>query len=120
VRRTRQLLLRFRSHALFREMDGAARRLHEVPYSLMVDGCVESGIIDALYLREGAWTLVEFKTDRVKDQGELERLLVEQDYLAQASRYVAAAERLLGQAPRAVLCLLSFAGSVHLYPPGPA
>jgi ATP-dependent helicase/nuclease subunit A len=120
VRRTRQLLLRFRSHALYGEMNAAARRLHEVPYSLMVDGRVESGIIDALYLREGAWTLVEFKTDRVEDQDDLERLLVEEGYLAQASRYVTAAEQLLGQTPRAVLCLLSSAGSVRLYQPSPA
>jgi ATP-dependent exoDNAse (exonuclease V) beta subunit len=81
-----------------------------------VDGRVESGIIDALYQCDGTWTLVEFKTDRVKDRSQLERLLVEEGYSAQAQRYVAAAERLLGQRPRCVLCLLNYGGSVYLHP----
>jgi ATP-dependent exoDNAse (exonuclease V) beta subunit len=116
--RTRQLLLRFRSHALHDEMAGADVRLHEVPYSCAVDGRVESGIIDALYRRDGSWTLVEFKTDRVKDRAELERLLAEAGYAAQAERYVAAAERLLGQMPRCVLCMLNYGGTVYLHWPG--
>lgn len=114
VRRTRQLLARFRAHPLYDEMDRADLRLHEVPYSLAVDGRVESGIIDALYRQDGTWTLVEFKTDRVKNDAELERLLVEEGYAAQAQRYVAAVEGLLGQTPRLVLCLLNFAGTVHV------
>jgi ATP-dependent exoDNAse (exonuclease V) beta subunit len=98
-------------------MNGAELRLHEVPYSLAVDGRLESGIIDALYRREGSWTVVEFKTDRVKDQAELERLLEDVGYSAQTKRYIAAVERLVGQAPRCVLCLLNFAERVHLLPP---
>jgi ATP-dependent helicase/nuclease subunit A len=117
VHRARQLLVRFRSHALYREMDRARVRLHEVPYSLLVDGRVESGIIDALYLQDGAWSLVEFKTDRVKDERELEGLLQEEGYAAQAQRYLAAAQQLLDQVPRLVLCLLNFANRVGLYAP---
>jgi ATP-dependent exoDNAse (exonuclease V) beta subunit len=102
--------------------------LHEVPYSLVTDdgggsgrgqNRIESGIIDALYLRDGgsangAWTIVEFKTDHVRDAAALERLLVEADYLAQTERYVAAVERLLRSRPAAILCLLDYAGGVHL------
>jgi len=95
-------------------MDSADRRLHEVPYSLVVDGRVESGIIDALYLREGIWTIVEFKTDDVRDQTAFEALLAEEDYLRQARRYLSAAEQLLGQRPRFILCMLNYAGAVHL------
>jgi ATP-dependent helicase/nuclease subunit A len=120
VGRTRRLLLRFRSHALHDEMEGADLRLHEVPYSWVVDGRVESGIIDALYQRDGTWILVEFKTDRVKDRTELERLLAEAGYAAQAQRYVAAAEELLGQAPRCVLCMLNYGGRVYLHRLAPA
>ncbi len=115
VRRTRQLLLRFLSHPLHDEMDRADQRLHEVPYSLVVDGQVESGIIDALYQRDETWTLVEFKTDRVKDRSELERLLAREGYAAQAQRYVAAAEQFLGQTPRCILCMLNYGGTVHLH-----
>ncbi|HUW15065.1 MAG TPA: hypothetical protein VM537_35430, partial [Anaerolineae bacterium] len=117
ARRTRKLLTRFQADALFEEMDGADRRLHEVPYSRTVDGRVENGIIDALYLRDGSWTLVEFKTDEVRDGADLERLLEEEDYLAQAQRYVAAVQHLLGQRPRSILCLLNYAGEVRLLDP---
>jgi ATP-dependent exoDNAse (exonuclease V) beta subunit len=115
VRRTRLLLLRFRSHPLFREMDRADQRLHEVPYSIVVNGRAERGIIDALYRREGVWTLVEFKTDDVKDQADFERLLAEEDYVAQAQRYASAAERLIGQQSRVVLCMLNYARTVYVH-----
>ncbi|MCL7455412.1 MAG: hypothetical protein M8467_20445, partial [Anaerolineae bacterium] len=117
VRQSRQLLLRFRAHRLYDEMDSADQQLHEVPYSLVVDGRIESGIIDALYRNDGIWTIIEFKTDRVKDRGELEELLAKEGYLAQAGRYLAATERLLGQVPHLILCLLNFANSVYLYHP---
>jgi ATP-dependent exoDNAse (exonuclease V) beta subunit len=114
VVRCRQLLLRFKAHALYQEMNTADRRLYEVPYSLMVDGHVENGIIDAMYLRDDIWTIVEFKTDRVADRVQFEELLAEEDYLAQIQRYAAAAERLLGQRPLCILCMLNYAGRVHL------
>jgi len=115
VRQSQRLLGRFQAHALFREMDTADRRLHETPYTLVVDEAVDHGIIDALYLRDGVWTIVEFKTDRVRDMTGLEKLLVEQGYLAQAQRYVTAMERLLGQRPRSVLCMLNLDGAVYLH-----
>ena len=117
ARHTRQLLVRFQAHALFQEMEGAERRLHEVPYSRVVDGRVENGIIDALYLRDGSWTIVEFKTDEVGDQANLDRLLAEEKYLDQAQRYATAVEELLTQRPRSVLCLLNYAGGVRLLHP---
>ena len=116
VRRSAELLLRFQAHALYREMDTAGRRLHEVPYSLLIDGTVESGIIDALCQRQGVWTIVEFKTDEVRNQADLDQVLAREDYLAQVRRYGVAAQRLLGQRPRSVLCLLNYAGAVHTIP----
>ena len=90
-------------------------RLHEVPYSYVVDGQVESGIIDALYQYAGTWTIVEFKTDRLKNRSELERLLAEEGYSAQAQRYITAVERLLDQQPRFILCMLNYGGTVYLH-----
>ncbi len=123
VSRTRMLLRRFRAHDLHAEMSAAKRLLHEVPYSVLAsDGRVENGIIDALYLRDdgsasGAWTIVEFKTDHVRGPADLERLLAEEDYLAQAERYASAVERLLDQRPALTLCLLDYAGSVLVLRP---
>lgn len=116
AQKTRRLLLRFRQHPLCAEMMGAARRLMEVPYSRAgKDGRVESGVIDTLYWQEDSWTVVEFKTDRVKDAAELERVLAEEDYLAQAGRYGQAVEQLLGQQPRLLLCFLDVGGGVFVH-----
>lgn len=62
-RRAAELLDRFRAHPLYRELVAAERRLHEVPYSYVVDGRVESGSIDAVYRHGGRWTVVDFKTE---------------------------------------------------------
>jgi ATP-dependent exoDNAse (exonuclease V) beta subunit len=111
---TRQLLARFQTHSLHEEMDRAERRLHEVPYTLPVDDSFENGIIDALYLCGGEWTLAEFKTDLVRNQAEFARVLTTTDYVAQTGRYVKAAELLLGQRPRALLCMLDYGGAVEV------
>jgi ATP-dependent helicase/nuclease subunit A len=114
VSRSRLLLNRFRAHALFTEMAQADRRFHEVPYSLVVDGRVESGVIDALYRHGGQWTLVEFKTDEVRGEKEMEELLSREDYLPQIRRYVLAVEKMLGERPRALLCFLNYRGGIHI------
>ena len=112
-----RLLTRFQGHPLYHETDTADRRLHEVPYSYLVDGRVESGIMDALICRAGRWTLVEFKTDDVRSEDALLALLAGQDYLEQAEHYAVACWALLGQRPRVVLCLRNFQGTVRLYEP---
>jgi hypothetical protein len=48
-------------------MDQAEQCRHEIPYSLLVDGKLENEVIDALFLSDGTWTVVEFKTDTIKD-----------------------------------------------------
>jgi ATP-dependent helicase/nuclease subunit A len=117
ARRSRRILLRFQYHSLCREMHTADRRIHEVPYDLVVDGRRQSGIMDALYLREGVWTIVEFKTDRVASHAECEDLVKKKGYLRQARRYSDAAERLLGRRPGSILCMLDYAGAVYLWEP---
>jgi ATP-dependent exoDNAse (exonuclease V) beta subunit len=114
IKETRALLTRFSTSALFMEMDGAERRLHEVPYCRMAGEELENGVIDALYLRGGTWTVVEYKTDRVRNAAAFEQLLKEQDYVSQVLRYQAAVAQLVGQRPGVVLCLLNYAGSVRV------
>ena len=114
VRESKRLLQRFRQHHLFDELEQAERRLHEVPYSVVMDGRVERGIIDALFLRGGAWTIVEFKTDDVRDEAQLRQLIQEEGYAVQAKRYAAAVERLIGQRPRVLLCMLNYADGIRV------
>jgi ATP-dependent helicase/nuclease subunit A len=117
VRRAATMLDRFQSTALFEQMDSAARMYRELPYSIEIsDGKLESGVIDALFESAGTWSLVEFKTDRIRDVAHLERLLKEEqnDYVRQVGYYLTAVERILGRRPRPVLCFLNCGGAVRL------
>jgi ATP-dependent exoDNAse (exonuclease V) beta subunit len=120
VRRTHRLLLRLRGHPLFEDLTTAEQRLHEVPYSLEREGRVDSGKIDLLYRRDGVWTIVEFKTDEVRNQADFERLQRKRDTIPQARRYAAAAEELLGRRPRCLLCMLDYGRSARVYSVPPA
>jgi ATP-dependent helicase/nuclease subunit A len=114
VRRSRGLLTRFWQHPLYSEMDDADQRLHEVPYSRTTAEGRESGSIDALFRNGERWTLVEFKTDHVASQANLEALLTEKDYVAQVRRYAEAVTELLGERPTCYLCFLNARGKVRL------
>ncbi len=113
--RAGRILARFQATPLHAEMAGASRRLHEVPYTYALpDGTLERGVLDALFLADGQWTLVEFKTDHVRDQAALTELLAGSDYGAQVKRYLDAAERLLSVRPRPALCFLNVGGAVKV------
>jgi ATP-dependent helicase/nuclease subunit A len=113
VRRSSLLLTRFRQSELYVEMDSAERRMHEVPYQHLASDVLEVGIIDVLFLSRGSWTLVEFKTDEVRSEGELAAFLDRQGYRQQAERYLRATEQWLGFRPRGLLCMLDVAGRVR-------
>lgn len=115
VRRAARVLTRFRRSPLYGEMATAEQRLHEVPYTRLDDqGRLECGAIDALFRSKDGWVLVEFKTDRVQDRAGLQTALVEKDYVRQVGRYLDAAESILDERPRPVLCLLNYRGHTHL------
>jgi ATP-dependent helicase/nuclease subunit A len=117
VERSKLLLRRFHDHGLFREMDSADRRLAEVPYDVTgYSGHVEHRQIDALYLKDGKWTLVDYKTDEIEKGIEAQRFVAEEGYESQVQRYAAAVERFIGQRPRTILCLLDYQGEVYLHP----
>jgi ATP-dependent helicase/nuclease subunit A len=116
VEEAARLMARLRAHPFYTTMDEAERRFHEVPYSLMIDGEVESGAIDALYRRDGVWTIVEFKTNRIFNEASLRALLWSEDLLLQGQRYLQAAHLLLGGIPRLVVCLLDYRGGVSVPP----
>jgi ATP-dependent exoDNAse (exonuclease V) beta subunit len=110
---SRRLLERFQTHPLYQTITRAEQRLHEVPYSLALDGQADSGVIDLLYQQAGHWTLVEFKSDRVKDEAHRQAILQQSGYLAQVDRYRRAVWQLLEQDPQVILCWLNFEGRVE-------
>jgi ATP-dependent helicase/nuclease subunit A len=106
---TRRLLSRFRVHPLWAEMD-AVERYHELPYVL--DG--ERGIVDLLYRAGDRWTVAEFKTDRLAGPEAVRRQIKAKAYDEQVARYVTAAERLLGERPRALLVFMNVGRNVQV------
>ncbi len=110
--RASRILRRFQQHPLYQTMANASLRRHEVPYTLAVDGAVDTGVIDALFRHNGQWTIVEFKTDIIRSEAERDTILKESDYLAQIARYRRAVQKLWGQEPSVLLCWLNFAGRV--------
>ncbi len=112
-RETQQLLLRFRRHPLWAELNGAERR-HEVPFHLLEDGEVESGVIDLLYRpsKNAGWRIADFKTDRLGANVDLEAHSRAAGYEFQVRRYVRAVRR-LGLDADAVLVYLNVGGDVR-------
>ena len=118
MRRTRRLLNELRRHPLYAEMVHADERHHELPFTAPATGA-PAGQIDLLFRCGGAWTLVDFKTDHIRDERARETLLHERDYRAQVARYAAAVEHYLGVTPRCILCLLDDQGAVTALPVEP-
>ena len=104
-----KMLGRLQASALGREIAAAELRQHEVPYVLARPDGVERGVIDLLYRRSGQWTLVDFKTNRLRDEAAARALLADthNDYEQQVRRYAAAMSALLSVQPRAMICFLN-------------
>jgi ATP-dependent exoDNAse (exonuclease V) beta subunit len=112
LREARRLVERFRAHPLYAEIDSAAERYHELPYLAAGD----VGVIDALYRTPLGWTIVDFKTDELRDDGDLGRVLPR--YQGQLRRYVEAVRGQLGLRtdPRAILVFLNLRDAVQVVP----
>jgi ATP-dependent helicase/nuclease subunit A len=104
------LLARFRESALFRKLDRARERHHEVPYAYR-PGVDPWGRIDLLCcLPDGRWCVVDFKTNRLRSPGALAQAT--EQYAGQLRRYRQAVRALLGHDPRLLLCFLDYRGRV--------
>ncbi len=114
TRRATTLLRRFQQHALYREMDGAELRRHELPVSVLVNGQPDTRYIDALYQHDGRWTIVDFKTDTIKEPAGVTAVMRREGYDQQIQGYGTAVEQLLGHRARLLLCFLDVSGSVAL------
>jgi ATP-dependent exoDNAse (exonuclease V) beta subunit len=112
IRRTERLLRRFQAHDLYAELH-KARRLHEVPYTLQRGEKTHSGIIDLLVERNGRWTVIDFKTDRIEDEAALASPKIEA-YRAQVREYMAAVAHLLDVAVEGQLCFLNVKGQIWI------
>jgi ATP-dependent exoDNAse (exonuclease V) beta subunit len=115
VARSLRMLGSLQQTALFREIERAAQRLGEVPFSLTAGQRRLHGVIDLLFQdHHGTWYLVDWKTEwTTRDQ--LEEQV--QAHLPQLAVYTMAVERLLGTRPYAYLCFLSLGAATRRFAP---
>lgn len=107
-----ELLQRFYESSLWKEIDGAAERFHEVPYSRMVGDHAETGYIDLLYRTDAGWQVLDFKTDAVRSLSHRTELV--NAYTQQMRRYASVINQFLGQEAQTRMCFLDDNGKVEL------
>ena len=107
------LLQRFQQHPLYMEMNTALERQHEVPFlGASSQGNVEWGFMDCLYRTQAGWTLVDFKTDELRNRQAL--TAAQEMYTPQIMRYRQAVEQWLGIAPKTLLCFLNVEKTIEV------
>jgi ATP-dependent exoDNAse (exonuclease V) beta subunit len=84
--------------AVAREADTTHR---ELPFTCRLDGRQVSGRIDLAYRKDGAWTVIDFKTARLTDPAQAEAR-----YRDQMTLYRTALSALTGEPVAAALCLV--------------
>jgi hypothetical protein len=112
--RVTRLLTRFQAHPLHAQLSTAERH-HELPYTVTVDGQIHSGIIDLLFRisPEAAWTIAEFKTDRLPEGVDLKLHLRQKGYDRQVAAYRQAISQQLGITPPVLLVFLNVGQAVQ-------
>jgi ATP-dependent helicase/nuclease subunit A len=107
-----ELLERLRQHPIWRQIDTAAERYHELPYAVQLGSRSENRYIDLLYRKGDRWQIIDFKTDPITTPGYREDLIVK--YSPQVRRYQRAVKQLLGVEAKAFICFLDDHGQVTL------
>jgi len=105
----------FTQQALYRQMSCAARLERELPFSYPVDAqalygidaderVLLQGVVDACFLEDNSWTIVDYKTDRVRPGESSEQAAKRHE--TQMRLYALAVEAITGQPVRERLVVL--------------
>jgi ATP-dependent helicase/nuclease subunit A len=110
-----QMLARLAAHPLWQEVRSAPEAQPEIPFTAFdAAGLVQSGQIDLLWRGAAGWEIVDFKTDALRSQSDLQAAVDRHRRSRQVQRYVEAAAHILGETPRGRLCFLDARGEVTL------
>ena len=113
VRESSELLGRLETHSLWAEITAADEIQHEIPFTTSdSEGMVQSGQIDLLWRDEVGWKIVDFKTDTLRNDEDLEAAIAR--HKGQVERYVRSAANILGNKPIGMLCFLDSQEQVEL------
>jgi len=109
---SQKLLRRFWDDPLRGRIDRAEERHHELSYTLSLpQGGMDIGTIDLLYRDGDGWTIIDFKTDELRDEEALQKAV--EDYRPQLMRYKRAVQDLLNRSNHALICFLDFQNTVE-------
>lgn len=113
IEETTELLGRLAAHELWTEINAAGIAQREIPFTTFdLEGRVQSGKIDLLWRGADGWKIVDFKTDRLRDEASL--TAAKNHHGKQVKRYVQSAANILGEKPVGLLCFLDAVGEVRL------
>ena len=115
IQATAGMLRRFRADPLWAKLD-AAQRWHELPFSIIIDGQTENGVIDLFYQVGGRYKIVEFKTDRLRAENDLRAHILKEGYDVQVQRYLRAVRSQLGVEAEAIWVFLNVGNRVVVVP----
>jgi ATP-dependent exoDNAse (exonuclease V) beta subunit len=94
IQHAEKLLMRLRAHPLWEQIETSIERYHEVPYTLASG---KSGCIDLIYRLTDGWRLIDFKTEALSTQAELDKAI--QAHLPQMQHHRQAISHLLAFRP---------------------
>jgi len=104
IERTVELLKRLKDHPVWKKIDRAIERHHELPCSYEIDGLIENRVIDLFYRDETGWHIIDFKTDRIGSPARKVELI--NHYLPQVKQYKRAVMRLVDIETDTQICFL--------------
>jgi ATP-dependent exoDNAse (exonuclease V) beta subunit len=113
IRQAQQYLLRLQKHPMYKEINQANKRFHEVPYELLDEPQSERGRLDILYQTEDGWKIVDFKTDHLAKLSDLEEER-RCAYRAQLLRYQNSVNQQLKEIPLAQFCFLNCGNAIQI------
>ncbi|MCK5645596.1 MAG: UvrD-helicase domain-containing protein [Anaerolineales bacterium] len=107
-----KLLERLARDSRWDEIDKATERYHELPFSRPLPSTDSPiGTIDLLYKTDRGWHLIDFKTDELRDDEDLEQAT--EEHRGQLTRYQRALNDLLKIEAVAYICFLDYQGMVE-------
>lgn len=113
VERTRALLVRYNHQPIAEAVREAERKHHELRYTIPGNGFANTGIIDLLVKLPEGWVILDFKTDEISTDEELDGLL--ETYRPQLQRYKAALYNIMKINAVPKICFLDDRGEVTVH-----
>ncbi len=116
LEKAEMLLGRFRDSKERLLIESAEKRWHEIPFSFTKRNYTVNGIIDLLMKDAKGYTVIDFKTDELKNLDDFTEAV--KTHTPQLEEYRRALKTTMGVDPVCYICFLDYCGKVYLHPVG--